>query len=220
MCHDNSYYLKKENKHTQEFQVHNDWIWCFTASVKRRERRKTISVHEDDSGHSTSNTWHCSIPHMQTEDATEPPGALLLKNISWSLLITVTPHLMLPPSQEEKKAIYTKFKTLALVFWWGFFFFSAQKYSSVSFSQTSTGKAAFQQTREWGIGNAKGFHIAWPKPSQSGPEARREPFPHQMCPIRGNLKLSPGGIQLHPWAVAVLSLVLGFFSGNAAALAT
>lgn len=192
MYHDKSYYLKK-TKHTEEFRVHNHWIWCFTASVKWRKRRKTISVHEDDSGHKMSNMWRCDFPHMQTEDATEPWGAMPLQNISLRLLITQTPHLMvLSPSQEEKKTSLYQVKNPCVRF-----FCSAKIPFSIVFPNFDRegGIPANQDMRHK---NAKGFHVAWPKPSRSGPAARIEPFPHQMCPIRGNLKLSPGGIQLHP----------------------
>lgn len=162
MYHDKSYYLEK-TKHTEEFRVHNHWIWCFTASVKWRKRRKTISVHEDDSGHKMSNMWRCDFPHMQTEDATEPWGAMPLQNISLRLLITQTPHLMvLSPSQEEKKTSLYQVKNPCVRF------FVAQKYPSVSFSQTLTGKAAFPQTKTWGIKIQRGFTLPGPNPAGVG----------------------------------------------------
>lgn len=94
--------------------------------------------------------------------------------------------------KRRKKPLYTKLKTLALDF-----FCSAKIPFSIVFPNFD-GEGGIPANQDMRHKNAKGFHIAWPKPSRSGPAARIEPFPHQMCPIRGNLKLSPGGIQLHP----------------------
>lgn len=62
----------------------------------------------------------------------------------------------------RKKPLYTKLKTLASDF------FVAQKYPSVSFSQTLTGKAAFPQTKTWGIKMQRGFTLPGPNPAGVG----------------------------------------------------
>lgn len=85
-----------------------------------------------------------------------------------------------------KKPLYTKFKNLMLVS-----FLSCKTTLQYLFSQISMGAAAFPQTKTWGIENAEGFHIAWPKPSQSGPEARREPFPSPDVSNKGQPKTQP-----------------------------
>lgn len=63
--------------------------------------------------------------------------------------------------------------------------------SSVSFSRTSIiGKAACPQTEALGIANAKGFHVAWPKPSQHGPR-EESAFPPPDVSNKGQCKALP-----------------------------
>lgn len=173
MQHDKSYYLEK-NKHTQEFQVHKHWTWCFTASVKWRKRRKTISDHEDDSGHKISNVALWQSPQANWRCYWAPRSIALAKHFIESSHHTDTPPDALMFIKGEKKSLYTKLKPLVLGF------FVAQKYPSVSFSQTSMGKAAFPQTKTWGTENAKGFHIAGPNSARVG-QWRGESFSFTRC---------------------------------------
>lgn len=140
--------------------------------MKWRKRRKTISDHEDDSGHKMSNValWHS--PHANWRCKLSPQEQCPRETFHWVFSSHRYPTWCSHVHKRRKKSLYTKLKTLVLGF------FVAQKYPSVSFSQTWMGKAAFPQTKTWGTENAKGFHIASPtQPEWASGKERVSPSP-------------------------------------------
>lgn len=137
-------------------------------------------------------TWHCDNPHRQTEDATEPPGALPYETFHWVFSSHRHPTWCSHVHKRRKKISLHQVKTPCVRF-----FCSTEIPFSIVFPDFNGEGSipANQDMRHW---KCKGVSHCWPKLCQSGPVARREFLLHQMSPIRGNLKLSPGGIQLHP----------------------